>query len=243
MVYKSKKQLKKLSDKQFFEDIKKYIKSYHSFYESRVPELKVLANRLHEEYDLKEFYKVFNKFWNSGYNEERTLAVHTLQLYKEDFDINTWRFLKPKLKDIKSWDKVDRVSSNIIGEILVRERKLEKEIIALAKSNNIWFKRMAIMATVPLIKLNNNELSLQICEFFIHDKDKQIQEAVGLILREIGEQKPAVAKKFILKNIHMPILSFDIATQNMKELRKLRDVKKLGRETSIVKSIKNIFRR
>jgi hypothetical protein len=57
MVYKSKKQLKKLGNKQFFEDIKKYIKSSHSFYESRVPELKVLANRLHEEYDLKEFYK------------------------------------------------------------------------------------------------------------------------------------------------------------------------------------------
>jgi len=243
MVYKSKKQLKKLSDKQFFEDIKKYIKSYHSFYESRVPELKVLANRLHEEYDLKEFYKVFNKFWNSGYNEERTLAVHTLQLYKEDFDLDTWRFLKPKLKDIKSWDKVDSVSSKIIGEILVRNRKLENEIMVLANSNDIWFKRMAIMATIPLIKENHHELSLKICEMFIHDKYKQIQEGVGLILKEIGEQKPAVAKKFILKNIHMPIISFDIATQNMKELRKLRDVKKLNHETSIVKSIKKIFRR
>ena len=41
----------------------------------------------------------------------------------------------------------------------------------------------------------------------------------------------------------MPIISFDIATQNMKELRKLRDVKKLNHETSIVKSIKKIFRR
>lgn len=243
MVYKSKKQLKKLGDKQFFEDVKKYIKSYHSFYETRVPELKVLANRLHEEYSLKEFYKVFNKFWNSGYNEERTLAVHTLQLYKDDFDMDTWKFLKPKLKDIKSWDKVDTVSSKIIGEILIRNKKLESEIISMAKSNNVWFKRMAIMATIPLVKENNHELALKICEMYIHDKYKQIQEGIGLILREIGEQKPALAQKFILKHIHMPILSFDIATQNMKELRKMRDVKKLGHEMSIIKSIKNIFGR
>jgi 3-methyladenine DNA glycosylase AlkD len=243
MVYKSKKQLRRLSDKQFFEDIKKYIKSYHSFYETRVPELKVLANRLHEEYSLKEFYKVFNKFWNSGYHEERTLAVHTLQLYKGDFDLETWKFLKPKLKDIKSWDKVDTVASNIIGEILIRNKKLEKDVIAMTKSNNIWFKRMAMMATVPLVKEGNNELALKICESYINDKYKQIQEGVGIILREIGESKPAVARKFILKHIHMPTVSFDIATQNMKELRKLRDVKKLGHETSIVKSIKKIFRR
>jgi 3-methyladenine DNA glycosylase AlkD len=243
MVYKSKKQLKKLGDKQFFEDIKKYIKSYHSFYETRVPELKVLANRLHEEYNLNEFYKIFNKFWNSGYHEERTLAVHTLQLYKDDFDLETWKFLKPKLKEIKSWDKIDSVSSNIIGEILVRNKKLEKEVVAMAKSNNVWFRRMAIMATIPLIKSNDNELALKICEMYIHDKYKQVQEGIGLIIKEIGIQKPVVARKFILKNIHMPAVSFDIVTQNMKELRKLRDVKKLGHEISIVKSIKNIFRR
>ena len=58
MTYKLKRQLKKLGNKQFTEDIKKYIKSSHEFYEKRVPEMKVLAKRLHDEHSLKQFYKI-----------------------------------------------------------------------------------------------------------------------------------------------------------------------------------------
>jgi len=243
MVYKSKKPLQRLSNKQIFEDVKKYIKTSHTFYETKIPELKVLAKRLHDEYDLKEFYKIFNKLWNSGKNEERSLAIHTLPLYKDNFDIETWKFLKPKLKDIKSWDKVDIVSLDIIGEMLTKNKPMEKEIIMMAKSKNIWSKRMAIISTIPLIKNGETELALNISKQCLYAKEEPIQMAVGRVLKEIAEEKPVIAKRFILKNIHMPLKTFVIATENMKELRKLRDVKKLGHKTSIVKSIKNIFQR
>src|SRR3989339_1613456 len=149
MEYKSNKQLKKLGDKQFSEDIKKYIRRNHEFNSTKIPELKILAKRLNEEYKLRGFYKIFNKFWNSGYNNERSIAIYALELYKEDFNIETWKFFKQKLKDIKSWDKVDTVSTNIIGEILLRAN-IQEDIIKMAKSNNIWHKRMALMACIPM---------------------------------------------------------------------------------------------
>jgi len=228
MVYKSKKQLKKLGDKQFLEDIKKYIRSSHTFYETRVPELKVLAKRLHQEYDLNGFYRVFNKFWSSGYNEEKSLAISALQMYKEDFDIETWKFIKTKLKDVKSWDKIDSISSGIIGEILIRNPKLEKEIIAMSKSENPWMKRTAIMASIPLIRALDIRLGMRFCEDYVNNKQKPIQEAIGKILREIGEVKPNVARRFISKHLHMPLITFEIATQNMKDMRKLRNIKPLA---------------
>lgn len=244
MVYKSKKQLQKLSNVQIFDDIKKYIKTSHTFYETRVPELKVLAKRLHEEYNLKNFYRVFNKLWNSGYHEEKSLALQTLQLYNDKFDMETWRFLKPKLKNIKSWDKVDMVSLNIIGEILVRNRRLGKEILEMANSGNVWLKRMAIISTIPLIKNKETDFPLKISEICLYSKEEPIQMANGILLKEISEQKPAVTKKFILKNMHMPMTTFNIATDNMKELRKLRNVKKLGSSRILnINLIKNIFRK
>lgn len=227
MVYKTKKLLNKLNDKQFVEDIKKYIKSSHTFYETKIPELKVLAKRLHDEYTLEKFYKVFNKFWRSGYQEERSLAIQTLQLYKEEFNISTWKFLKTKLKDIKSWDKVDHVAINLIGEILLRNRIIESDILNMSKSKNIWFNRMAILSTIPLARNGEINLSMVMINMHLNSNNEYIQAATGILLKEISIEKKEFTKNFILKNSHMPITTFNIATENMPELRKLRNIKKL----------------
>lgn len=224
MVYRTAKQLKRLSDKQFFEDIKKYIKSSHSFYESRAPELKVLAKRLHEEYSLKDFYKVFNKFWVSGSAKQSSLAIYTLQLYKDDFDLNTWSFIKQKIKDVKSWDKLDSISINIIGEILLKNAKIEREIINLSNSKNIWLKRMSIISTIPQIRDGNFQIAMKIIEAHLYDKGDPIQKAIGSILREIGDKKPELLKRIIIKNMNMPLETFFSATENRRDLRGLRDI-------------------
>jgi len=224
MVPRTTKQLKRLGDKQFFEDIKRYIKSSHSFYETKRPELKVLANRLHEEYSLRDFYKVFNRFWNSGIPKESILAIYTLQLYKEEFNLDTWKFIKQKLKNVKSYDKIDNISLNIVGEILIRNPALEKELIIYAKGNNSWLKRMAIISTIPLVKKNDFRLALKFIEMHLYDKGEYMQKAIGIVLKEIGEQKSEVLKSFILKNVNMPLTTFFHATEDMKELRRLREL-------------------
>jgi len=223
MTYTLKRQLKKLSNKQFAEDIKRYIKSPYEFYGIRVPEIRVLAKRLHEEHPLKEFYNIFNKLWKSGYHEEMSLALYTLQLYEKDFDLITFQFLKPKLKDIKSWDQIDAISTFIIGKILLKYSEFEKELLKLSKSKEFWVRRIAIVSTLPRIKKGDIKLTMKLAEEYIKDKEPYIQKATGWMLREAGKQKPEVVRKFILKNMNMPSITFSYATErNLKGLRKLR---------------------
>lgn len=227
MDYKIKKQLKKLTNKQFAEDIKRYLKSPYEFYGIKVPEIRTLAKKLHEQHTLKEFYKIFNRLWKSNYHEEMSLAIYTLQLYKEEFDLKTWKFLKPKLKDMKSWDQIDSIGINVIGEIFLKYLMLKKEIIKLSNSKIFWFRRLAIVSTLPLIKKGKIQFSLDLVEKYLSDKEIYVQKATGWILREAGKQKPNIVKKFILKNITMPPIIFSYATEHMKDLRKLRKIKKL----------------
>lgn len=227
MTHKLKRELKRLGNKQFAEDIKKYIKSPYEFYGVRVPELRTLAKRLHDEHSLKEFYKVFNKLWKSGYHEEMSLAIYSLQLYEDEFDLGTWKFLKAKLKDMKSWDQIDAVSTWIVGKILLKYPSLEKELLKMAKSNNIWFRRVAIVSTLPLIKKGDIRLTMNLAEQYVYDKEHYIQKATGWMLREAGKVKPEPVKKFILKHIDMPGIEFSYATEQMLELRKVRKIKKL----------------
>lgn len=227
MAFEVKRQLKKLSDKHFAENIKRYLKSPYEFYGIHVPEIRTLAKHLHKEHELKEFYRVFDRLWNSGYHEEMSLALYTLQLYEKEFDITTFQFLKPKLEDIKSWDQIDAVSSFIMGKILVRDPRLEKEILKLSKSKNFWIRRIAIVSTLPRIKKGDIKLTMKLAENYINDQEPYIQKATGWMLREAGKQNPEVVKRFILKHIHMPPIAFSYATERMKELKKLRRLKKL----------------
>ena len=223
---KIRRQLQRLSNKQFAEDIKKYIKSTHEFYGIRVPELRTMAKKLHEEHKLKEFYRIFNRLWKSGYHEEMSLAIYALQLYKKEFDLGTYRFLKPKLKDLNSWDQADVIASNIIGKILIKCPQLKKEILKISKSRNMWRRRVAIVSTLPSVKKGDVKLAFHLIKKHLYDKENYIQKATGWILREIGNKKPELAKKFILKHINMPSITFSYATEHMKKLRKIRKIQK-----------------
>lgn len=220
-MYKPKRKLRKLSNKQIAEDVKKYIRSSHEFYTTRVPELKTLSKRLHEEYDLNDFYKVFNRLWKSGYRE-KYIAINTLQLYNEQFDLTTWKFLKPKLKEIKSLDIVDIVGSEIIGYIFLRHPELEDEILELARSKDLWMKRMVIVSALQFIKNKEFRNILKLMEICIHNKEEYVQKALGWMLREIGNQDPEFLKRFLIQNKNMPERTFFYATENLKGLRRIR---------------------
>lgn len=226
MAFEARRQLKKLSDKHFAETIKRYLKSPYEFYGIHVPEIRMMARQLYEEHELKDFYKVFNRLWNSGYHEEMSLALYALQLYENEFSLTTFQFLKPKLNDIKSWDQIDAVSSSIIGKILLKDPRLEKEILRLSKSKNFWMRRIAIVSTLPRIKKGDIKLTMKLAEDYIDDTEPYIQKATGWMLREAGKQKPEAVKRFILRHMHMPPIAFSYATErDLKDLRKLRKIK------------------
>lgn len=121
------KRLKRLEGKDFKKDIKDYITKTHEFYDNKVPELKTLSKILKQEHSLKKFYRIFNKLWKSGIQKERALAIQTLELYKKDFDKDTWKFLKPKLKDVKSKDEIERIQGIIKG-VLKKCPELKGEV-------------------------------------------------------------------------------------------------------------------
>ena len=227
MTYKIKKQLHKLGEGQFEDDIKKYICSTHEFYGVKLPELRIMAKKLHEEYELKDFYKVFNRLWGSGYHEEMSLAIYGLQLYKDDFDLDTWKFLKPKLKNMRSWDSIDSVGINIVGEIVLKEERVREDILKFGGRDK-WMKRMAIVSMIPLVRDGEVDFVMGLIEREFDNGEDCVREGIAKVLREIGRVEPEVAKKFILKNVHeMSEEMFNVATENLKELRKVREIRRI----------------
>lgn len=220
------KQLKTLGSKEFSGDIKQFIRRSHDFYKEKNPEIKVLAKRLHEEYTLDSFYRVFNKLWKSGYHNERVLAIYALKLYESDYDKDTWKFLIPRLKEIKDYDEAERIG-RIVGRIIIKYPALKKEVIKLTGKRNVYYRRIALATCFPLIKAKDWDFVFRMIKDNLRDKEENMQELNGWILQEISKKNKTILRKFMLRNIDMPQLTFDLASKNLKDLRKVRKLKKL----------------
>jgi 3-methyladenine DNA glycosylase AlkD len=99
---------------------------------------------------------------------------------------------------INNWDLVDLTAPKIVGDYLIN--KDTSILYRLAKSNNLWEKRIAILATFTFIRNDNFGDALRISELLLQDKHDLIHKAVGWMLREIGKRDQATEERFLSKH-------------------------------------------
>jgi 3-methyladenine DNA glycosylase AlkD len=107
-----------------------------------------------------------------------------------------WFYLK-NTKYINNWDLVDLSAPKIVGDHLVDHDRFI--LYKLAKSNNLWERRIAILSTFKFISNNDFEDAISISELLLHDKHDLIHKAVGWALREIGKRNQEVEERFLIK--------------------------------------------
>ncbi len=112
-------------------------------------------------------------------------------------------FYMKNTENINNWDLVDLTAPKIVGDYLFNKDK--SILFKLAKSNNLWERRIAILSTFGFIRKNNFKIALSISELLLHDKHDLIHKAVGWMLREIGKRDQEIEEQFLSKyNVQMP---------------------------------------
>jgi 3-methyladenine DNA glycosylase AlkD len=87
---------------------------------------------------------------------------------------------------INNWDIVDISCGKIVGE---HNRNSNRDILyKLAKSKNIWERRVAIISTSIYIDSGEAVTALDIADILLHDQHDLIHKAVGWMLREVGKR-------------------------------------------------------
>ncbi len=117
---------------------------------------------------------------------------------------------------LNNWDFVDRGAYNIIGEYLAD--KPRDVLYELAKSENPWERRTAIVSTYAFIKKGELNDTLKIAEMLINDKHELINKAVGSWIREAGKKDKKALIAFL--NTHaatMPRVTLRYALEKLEE--------------------------
>lgn len=96
---------------------------------------------------------------------------------------------------VNNWDLVDSSASYILGmHLLQRSRTI---LTKLAKSKNLWERRIAIIATMALIDHDEYADTIRLANMLLHDEHDLIHKAVGWMLREVGNRDVSVLRSFL----------------------------------------------
>lgn len=147
------------------------------------------SRRLAKKYANLPFGKIISLL-KSKIHEERLVAVlilvHNFQNGGAREQKKIYSFYLKNTRFINNWDLVDLSADKIVGAYLLRRsRRILKK---LARSKNIWERRIAIISTFQFIKNGDAKETFIIARMLLRDAHDLIHKAVGWMLRETGKQ-------------------------------------------------------
>lgn len=144
------------------------------------------------------------KLLESPIHEHRLVAliIMTEQAKKADPEQlkQLYDFYLKNTNHINNWDLVDVSAPNIAGVYLLS--KDHAPLYKLARSNNLWEKRIAMVGTLTFIRAGQLDDTFALAEILLSDKHDLIHKAVGWMLRCAGDVDRTQLLKFLDKHAH-----------------------------------------
>jgi 3-methyladenine DNA glycosylase AlkD len=163
----------------------------------RVPHLRRLVRKYSDLEDSQAL-----EMLKSSWHEERLLALLFLVRKYSRGDPSAraklHREYLANTRYINNWDLVDASAQYIVGQHLnARSIGLLER---LARSDDIWERRIAIVSTFYFTRMGEFRPTLKIAKLLVHDAHDLIHKAVGWMLREVGKRDRQAEDAFLLKH-------------------------------------------
>jgi 3-methyladenine DNA glycosylase AlkD len=106
---------------------------------------------------------------------------------------------------INNWDIVDSSCRDVVGGYLQKHPEKMGVLDKLAKSKDIWERRIAMVSTWQFIRVGQLQPTFHIAELLLKDTHDLIHKAVGWMLREAGKKDELQLRQFLARHkSHMP---------------------------------------
>ncbi|MGD8276810.1 MAG: DNA alkylation repair protein, partial [Gemmatimonadota bacterium] len=159
----------------------------------RVPQVRGVAKR-HRDASLPTMLGLLRSPWH----EARLLAlVLMVEAYRRGDDAVRAALFDAYLantRHVNGWDLVDVSAGTLVGAHL--EGRSKRLLIRLARSESLWERRIAIIATSHEIRCGRFDETLRIAALLLDDPHDLIHKAAGWMLREVGKRDRAVEECF-----------------------------------------------
>lgn len=104
---------------------------------------------------------------------------------------------------VNNWDLVDASAHHIVGAHLHGGKDKSFALLKrLARSKNLWERRIAMVATWHSIQKGDHEPALTIAALLLEDEEDLMHKAAGWMLREVGKRASQEALEGFLQRHH-----------------------------------------
>jgi 3-methyladenine DNA glycosylase AlkD len=162
-----------------------------------VPAVRALA-RQYRDLPLREIDNLLHSRWH----EERLLALLLwVDRYRRGDVKQRQRLYRKYLRStryINNWDLVDSSAGQIVGDFLTDKDK--GVLFRLARSNNLWERRIAVIAAGQFIRSGRFTEILKIATLLLRDEHDLIHKALGWMLREVGKHDRPRLERFLIRH-------------------------------------------
>ena len=178
--------LRLVSNAELAEGMAAYMKGHFSYLGIKKPlRAEKTATQIRSfEGSIDDLFEAVFLLWELEEREFQYVAMDLLERYK--------RLLKPEhLPHLKSlivskswWDTVDKLSSNLVGFLILKNPGLRGEVFLWGEEENLWLQRCSIIFQLTF-KLNTDlDLLSTAIERHVRSKEFFLQKAIGWSLRQ-----------------------------------------------------------
>jgi len=132
------------------------------------------------------------------------VAFELLCLNKTALRLLTLKDLEELGKNMDNWATTDAFSVMLSGWVWRENQISDVDVLKWLESDNRWWRRTAVVSTVPLNLKSRGGTgdairTLMICEKVVSDRDDMTVKALSWALRELSKSNKAAVEKFMEK--------------------------------------------
>ncbi len=180
-----------------------YAKSPMPYYGIQAPKLREVCLPLFEHHTLTTaaaWRQAIAGLWDTATRKEQRYAALELaahQPYQRFVSMALVPLYRRLIQDGAWWDTVDSLAHRVAVLLATYPGPLQRTLRAWAKQDNIWLRRVAIIAQVGAREATDVELLYDCIRPSLDSKEFFLRKAIGWALRELAKTDPAEVKRFL----------------------------------------------
>lgn len=188
------------ADQEIAASMAKYMRNLFSFYGIPTPERKAVYKDLIKEEKRKKIidWKFLDQCYKDEHREFQYLVYDYLIAMSRLLSYDDIPQIEKYVREKQWWDTIDFLSK-VIGEIGLRDNKVNNLMIEWSLDDDFWVRRIAIIHQLCRKEKTNTELLQTILENNLGSKEFFVNKAIGWALRDYSKTNPIWVKDFINK--------------------------------------------
>ena len=193
-------EFEKLKNEKKAIEMSAYMKNQFAFLGIQANPRKEIENKIFKFVSKEDLdFKFTDKCYKNKYREFQYAAVDYLNFKKKYLNMSHIEILKNYILTKSWWDTIDHLDK-IVGDIALRDERVNEILLNWSLDDNIWLRRIAIDHQILRKEKTNAELLEKIIINNFNQKEFFINKAIGWSLRDYSKTNPKWVRDFIKRH-------------------------------------------